>query len=1378
MKKISLLGLFTLVFAGCENWMNNDDFFKNIEEEVFEAKAEQIETNVRFAVPNVMGTTEPNGRSQQKVGVPFNITATTADEYGFYRWYAFLTDDLWDPTPDDDDNTLSSFFDLNSSNSKVMYTSEKMLEILNAHALTYDVVSFGDSENQSESNEAALKPSTTVTIKKKLNNIVIVPVCANKISVVESDPSANKSAVPINKTIKIAFSKPLPLSNFATDDGLSSKITIRHRSSGTFGSLDYVDISNRFDVPYFQDLDSATNTGRVLVLPLKSNEVENYYLAENSLHEITIDSSIVDALGYSMGKDFTLTFTTSSQKDENPPSLLSFSAGVTSPFEFDKADINPTSKDLSSYTAYLGNRTSADSLFFYLRAGDIASEEDLPDEEQVLSYFIRAKTLISSLDSFTGEPMDFIEYEYIPGSIPSALENGKTFSEITGSDEGLLGTIDISSLADGLIDLQVYAVDKIGNSGEDSEIGDQLRTNAHVLFIKDTTPPVASINNIVLKTAKNGYLNEQSIGNLSFELKDIKDFGLDGIGSETVYALATASKNADKPSANDANWKNVKNSYNLRGITTEIDEGNVPLTFWFKDESGNISNPVLYSQILYDKTAPVINDLSWVYEDGSEASPVYSATSNKRFIKIDFQEQLSGVANIDVVVKDQLTGVNVNNALNNLEIYSGLPSASPKIIYAKSSNKISIDSVASTEKNHSLYLYIDLSENSLSSTSIFVTLTDDAGNNSVEKEIDSIIDSTPPIVSNFHIANKKEKKVFGLATVDNEKWLSYHSKGTGYCNLEFEIQEHQSGIQKFEIIQQVKGNSIPFIIEKNFGILLNDVALTNDKDFTTSVTFNDAEKTITYTVNFINSINPIINAKTETESLRILVKDLLLYSKDNEGTVSLKVKDFVNHESTVRSDSVYIGNSEDTIDSAIIKSMDETDPAGYSDAYTSTLTLTNSAKAIKTAGIEKITLENAHFQNTTKVILSSGDFVNRELVKNQDYTVEDFTDTLIFKDKVLYGTYTLTFTDIKQKNQSIGTEQICLNATNMSGYKTETIKSNELIVDVETPSIDTYFLNATALDASTESQLIKTRVHINEDENLELVLTVRVTEEGTGIKKIKLPAWNALTNQQTGTNAADYESIEISRRSSFADVYKLSYSVDFENRELILTEPFVSDGYDNTLYIRRIPAFKNSDLDDNYGETRFELSLTDLVGRTSETAEFSIAYKDSVGKVRQDSKEVNVWRGPKVIEGTYDADTKTARIKLTHIYPYITQISIANYTLNGESRWYYNNSDSSCVIKMIRADGSELLYTEDENKETDLLKETAHGYPVDSGTLYKLPALFDYFDFDYNEEVIFEISGITKDNPYKKEIRFYDTFYPERAGETSVYDIEFISDSQ
>lgn len=88
-----LLFITALSVTACDSWMSNDNFMSEIESEVHDANAAEINVYIRYANAK-MGSTEPSGNTRMKVDVASKISAITSDDYGFIKWAAFSTEDF------------------------------------------------------------------------------------------------------------------------------------------------------------------------------------------------------------------------------------------------------------------------------------------------------------------------------------------------------------------------------------------------------------------------------------------------------------------------------------------------------------------------------------------------------------------------------------------------------------------------------------------------------------------------------------------------------------------------------------------------------------------------------------------------------------------------------------------------------------------------------------------------------------------------------------------------------------------------------------------------------------------------------------------------------------------------------------------------------------------------------------------------------------------------------------------------------------------------------------------------------------------------------------------------------------------------------------
>lgn len=227
-KLISLFLILTsvMILTTCDSWMKNDDFFGIIEEEVKYANAKEVKVFVRYANTKY-GTTSIQGTTIQKVDNPFPLTATTSDNYGFYKWAAFSTSD----------------FETGRQHAIIFVDDESYAAEYSDYELPDSVIHFEDEKS----------PYTNVTINSERNDIFIMPVVAERPTLQASLPAAGVSGVVKNMTLRLVFSKKMDADSLITkdengNDVLSDNIDIL-QTYGTFENMSLVSIRNLFGTP-------------------------------------------------------------------------------------------------------------------------------------------------------------------------------------------------------------------------------------------------------------------------------------------------------------------------------------------------------------------------------------------------------------------------------------------------------------------------------------------------------------------------------------------------------------------------------------------------------------------------------------------------------------------------------------------------------------------------------------------------------------------------------------------------------------------------------------------------------------------------------------------------------------------------------------------------------------------------------------------------------------------------------------------------------------------------------------------------------------------------------------------------------------------------
>ena len=291
MKKglLVLLSAFLLLFTACDSWMQDDEFYDDIENEVKVANAQQISVFVRYAMTR-QGKTDPDGPATFKVEIPHSISATTEPEFGFVRWAVFSTEFL-ETGNNQSKNKDVYFIDYEDYNARLLPKEIKS-----------PVVVFEDATN----------PTTTVTINENRNDIFLVPIVAQRPTVSLTIPAKGSSGVVRNMSVRINFTKPMDEDSFKNSEGVFDKITVTQgiQTFTTDGDIEIssVDITDRFEAPVF----SANK--KMVTLRFNQESISEGYDSQSSVN-IIISKDVKDIFGFAMTDDDKISFSVGSSMD-------------------------------------------------------------------------------------------------------------------------------------------------------------------------------------------------------------------------------------------------------------------------------------------------------------------------------------------------------------------------------------------------------------------------------------------------------------------------------------------------------------------------------------------------------------------------------------------------------------------------------------------------------------------------------------------------------------------------------------------------------------------------------------------------------------------------------------------------------------------------------------------------------------------------------------------------------------------------------------------------------------------------------------------------------------------------------------------------------
>jgi len=289
------LVVFVLGFTTC-NWMT-DTLSLEVQNEVKVATAEEINLYVRFA-DNNFGTTTPSGSTTKKIDVPFEVSAVPNNNYGFYEWAAFTSE------------VVNPF----KNNPKVLYTNDEDYSKLTK--LGSDVVKFEPNGREST--------TTTVTILKKVEGIVIVPVVAKRavLSNRNTYPKVGTDQVVRNQRIVLAFDKEMDFSSFVTYNGSTydwdkNKIEIKvydQRGDYVGEDLSY----SYFELPVQDENDKK----KIIITPSRTNKIP-----KSASIEIIISYDVCDTAGYNLTDSIEYYYSVGVTDDEGYPIFTEITGG-------------------------------------------------------------------------------------------------------------------------------------------------------------------------------------------------------------------------------------------------------------------------------------------------------------------------------------------------------------------------------------------------------------------------------------------------------------------------------------------------------------------------------------------------------------------------------------------------------------------------------------------------------------------------------------------------------------------------------------------------------------------------------------------------------------------------------------------------------------------------------------------------------------------------------------------------------------------------------------------------------------------------------------------------------------------------------------------
>ena len=987
MKKfvVIFLSIIALLFFSCDIWMSNDNIFEEIEDEVKVANAQKIDVYVRYAMTR-QGTTTPNGKSTFKVGIPHEISARTEPEYGFKRWAAFPNGYIND---DQSKNKDIYFIDDENYNTNILPKELKSGEVV--------------FENADE-------PNTIVTINKKLDKINLVPIIAQRPSVGISIPAKGSSGVVKNMSVRINFTKPMDPESFKNEQGEFDKITITqgiqtYTSDGDI-ELNSEDITDHFE---FNDAMFSSNK-KMITLKFKQDYISEGYASQSSV-SILIAKEVKDIYGYAMTDDSEISFTVGSKKDSLAPRITRLTAGIGTNFEafqgvykdvgtidnlgqktrmtLEGASLVPTDDiEDSFFDNFVSNRIGSNSkLVLRIYAEDLAgsgSSQSLDGiEADVARIGIRAKHLYNSdgTQDKTAQMSDITYMVYTTGQNNTSL-NGSYRELVNKANEtlpegvealdssyGSLFEYDLSNMPDGLIQVDVAAVDLVQNIGffeggsNSSEYGNGYTS---LFIVKDTTAPDAEANKEYVQADLSIVPNGRGMFNAEYYKKlaviesnagAIKDKGnhrLVAPNSELKWIVNPGSDTTwiKSITADNAKWKLVSEGYKPAESSLPGVDGPVDFTYALMDNLGNISDAVIFNSITYDNTIPTLDALKIQGINGYISTSITGNVLENQILYIPVYDETAGLESIEIstsCIKDETTYPEYDKPFASGSLVVKVDDVPVK--YTIDGKKLTLENTIIGNSTVAIQgLQIADADNIIDDSTyrISVSVTDAALNTSVINTCDIKNDSTAPVINYVRVKNINSGIVGDSA---EEYWTTEVEPNTAlYINLT----ETNTGAKVFDFA----GSSIK--LTRDSELIWNEETLPIEIDTTANkLTVTDEYKTVI----------------TEATGGEVIISNVEL---TEENRVVLAISDLVTNTSEKKSNFTLTDNR--TID--LFKYDGETPrvkavvlkdqapgtggaaEAGYTDNEYVEATVSVEATA---SGVYKLTITGASFDSTTLV---------------------------------------------------------------------------------------------------------------------------------------------------------------------------------------------------------------------------------------------------------------------------------------------------------------------------------------------------------------------------------------------------------------------------
>lgn len=1040
--------LCVTIFNSCDSWMKDDDFFSSVEEEVRVANAEKLNVFVRCAATK-MGTTNPNGYAVFKQDVVSSVSMVPETDYGFWKWAAFSTD----------------FFDPNKQHTSLLCQNpESYAESFAPFELDPAVVTFENPNSE----------ITNVTIHANRNDVVLVPVCVERPMLTVSIPGSGEANVVRNMSIRLLFSKPMdPKSFYDEETGASNFTFLQGRATITESSdVSLTDISDYFESPIF------SMGGKLITFKLKSDKLFN----ANGQITVRYTGEVKDIYGYNVASGSSFQFRVGTAVDSSSPGIDVLTFGVEGKYNTFKDiyskfrseanvasvkgvsdELCATSLDDPAFDTIATYRTKSNIVDIYVHGieykGSSKNKVNASGDESESDIVIigtRSCLVYNKDGTPTGANIaeeKVAEIDYAAGVSYSKDIPESEFNETTGT----LFSYDITDYPDGLIRIDVALADSVGNFGFDDNCTNPENDNGYksVFIVKDTSAPDAvAIKDAIQSDSESAiyqWYNEKTLGTIRF--KDMeKDNPIAGIVDSGHFHLRSAKKDMKwifhsgaendewAPSENDAGWKDVSVSYDLKNAVLPGSDGYVPISVAFMDDLGHISPVVGITAIKYDNTKPVVDSYMWVDSSNAETLNNTSAPSLSQYLKVGFTESRSGIRRIAVKVSkegsidDGIAGV--------AKLYYSATDAVPST--ADDDEGIPLTFVENSESGYAFYEIPEAEIPEALKTGWFfirgipiaavdgkydvsVSLIDQALNeSSASSPIAIFKDTTSPSVNQATVSVDN----IVVRPGDNTQWLKRDAYNSN--SVSFTVNETGSGIKSIVLTGSIR-------ITDATTVTVNGAIA---EDYSLDVALNR--------ITFTNFKNPSIFGS----SVSVKISGIKFTDRDSESgnTVSFRIEDFASTDPCAFSyaNTVYADSAAPVVASVTLHDADSTTEwtdgtTNYRDIYTNsdtvnaTVVFANAEQGTNScSGVRVLTVTGATITGAT---VSTGE------------TCTVSGSTVTFTPPLTAGAEKVELTGVTFAAAESETRSISAYATDFAEWTGNSVSSQQIVLDTKTPEV-------------------------------------------------------------------------------------------------------------------------------------------------------------------------------------------------------------------------------------------------------------------------------------------------------------------------------------